>query len=744
MSQAPEDSDSIGNQISIGNGESSPRTEPVPGAVVTDEDFQSLEVHVENESEVKHNLINHYNRIGFYGALERDKSQAGVLDELLQKADEAFEVEVKQVEDQFDCRENILSQRIERIQVNLKESVENLRELTKEQARLEEKSTLLLESLVTLRKNIQLAYEKLGLEKSSALERSFDERLKSLDDELKKIIRSYQVLAESKHDVDKRIFDDNKEVFDLRVKRFDEMRSRVQKSLDVVHSHIERLHSVGLTALSVGILNGIGTAGLAAAGWFYSEFLLQHGELKHTDYFTFLINRIVTFGDSAFANGNPWIVFTTFLGGLIGLLSVTALVVWLCHKYIERKSEWALRDPLSQLRSNEEKVLALYTSSGSRFAVIAWIQTIPYMFVVGLVFILVSMFGAGSRANTNSGAANSDLSNLMTSLTGQVIGAAIALLVTGIATLYIAYIVEPRIVRSKEAGLSLFRSHWEIALTFLLTIGLAAAMFFVNAITPASQEGGHVAAFLVVMSFIACVLFTAFTLGYGIQFRGLINESRKLERQVKHLSHAIEDNSKPRKLDTNVIDARSFRRSFISSLQDLFSIVHLKNRYIGIMIRDHLGIKWHKDVVTVPERKDLRMNWLARWFFFWKKESRSPVSELQIPELTTVDERLFPESYRTISDLREDWKEKRRELENALNRLEELKHGTSSQQQELQRKVKELDELLRRDGYYLYQLKNYRQSRIRQIEWTRRLAGIAIRDGFELGCMFRSQITLEA
>lgn len=605
----------------------------------------------------------YYNKIGFYCVLDPSGDPPTNLKKALDDLEQETIDRIKQVTELYNQTVKYYNERIADREARLQEERDNLGAHRGSIVALKEERQKLLAETEEIKNKLTAAYDELANQKRGLTHDSLKNRLDEVEKELQQLIKNHQVLAENKYEASKRIYEDNKKVFDLKVERFTRMKNEADQAYQTVRQKIEDLSRTGISQTAVQFLNYVGLLGLVAAGWFYSVFILSTS-IDSEDYLSFFLRRIINFGVAQFQSGNILLTLLILTGILLGLLVMVSGVVWLCHWLLEGRGRGNVNNELV-FNFNEDGNISFYSRINTRSAFAIWMQLAPYIFVAGLAFILISLFSVGSNPN--------ELSDLLRSLSGQFMGGVLALAATGIMFLYITLIIEPRLLRQDEGLLrrSQWARHWELVTSIALFLLLMIFMVFSGSFK-AVEVVGKPAATDVIMasaSFLIILLFTAFTLGYGVKYRGLYQEERYLKNYLHNLAHAIEDNSRPTALDLKSLQSKNFRKEFEASQAEFFKIIRKRNELVTELFGDVVNTK-------TPGRQ---------WRQFFTRNGQAVIVENG--KLTPVEEKYFPELKRRIADLESAWHSQKTEAEALRIKIEAIEQRRSDLEETINKKI---------------------------------------------------------
>lgn len=663
-----------------------------------------------------------YNKIGFYCFSDPLNDPKASFEKALADIEKEFADEIRQATEVYEHGVELIKKRIVASEKGLEEEHDNLAKHRDEIKSLREKREKILAEDEEIRKKLTATYQDLADKKRTLVEGRLKTRLEEVEKELQKLIENHQLLSEKKYEVNKRIFDDNKKVFDIKVERFTQLKKQGEQAYQTIRQKLEDLSRAGLTKTAVHFLSYTGVLGLIAAGWFYSVFILST-KIDSDDYLSFFLRRVITFGDAHFHQGNSLVTLLIFTGVFIGLLVLISAIVWACHKLVDERERGRVRNKI-ELNFNEDGKVAYYTQINARSTFTVWMQLVPYLLVVGLAFILISLFSLKVD--------NKDLDILLVSLSGQFMGGVIALAATGVMVLYISLVIEPRLLRQNESltQRAKWTQHGELVTSIILFLLLMAFVMFSRNIVshPSSvhlnttQTATGLDVTIATAFFLIIVLFTAFTLGYGIKYQGLYHEARHLDAYLRNLSLAIEDNSRPVTLDTKSLRSKKFRKEFEACQEEFFKIIKERNKLVTQLF-DNAGDR-------TPS--------FGRFKIFRKNGDTGLVEN---EHLSKLDRQYFPEITKMIDDLEAETQAKQAEAKQIAEKMKIIENRRSELEKTIAQKIQDHEARL-------FELRE--QLIAKEKEWHKQINGIKqqqktnegkMKDGYELGLLFRQKMS---
>lgn len=684
------------------------------------EDGQRDDQEFEPSLPTKYEVIEekHYNKIGFYCAIDLVNDPEANLKKALDEHTKEIGERIIQVTQLYNKIAAFINEKIVDRTALLQEERDNLVAHRNSIVALKEEHQKLLIQIEEIKSKLTAAYDDLVNKTRGLTNDKLKNRLDEVEQELHKVIENHQLLAEKKYVVNKRIFDDNKKVFDIKVGRFTRMKEEGEQAYRVVRQKIEDLSRAGISQSAVQFLNYAGVLGLVAAGWFYSVFILSTN-IDSEDYLSFFLRRIINFGVAQFQSGNYLAMLLILIGIFIGLLALISLVVWVCHQLLQGRDKGDVSNELV-LNFNEDGNVSYHSRINARSAFTIWMQLVPYIFVAGIAFILISLFSRDSNPD--------ELSDLLRSLSGQFMGAVIALAATGIMVLYISLIIEPRLLRKDEviSQRVLLPRHWELITSIVLFMLLMVFIVFSGNLKATEAFGKPAIADVAIAtaSFFIIVLFTAFTLGYGIKYRGLYQEARHLETYLRNLGLAIEDNSRPVALDAKSIQNNKFRKEFETCQDEFFKIIRKRNELVSELFDDVASAKTSNRL--------------------WLKIMRRNVDKAIIIEngkFKQVEEKYFPELVHRITELESELQDKKNEVERIIAKIEAIENRRSELEDTINKKIQTYEATLSSLKKNLIHYEKEFYEKKTSLRLQQKIEAGKIKDGYDLGVSFRQEMS---
>ena len=672
-----------------------------PELDTTIEDYKTIEGEFEKFEPISDK---HYKHMGFYCAIEHVENPFENLNALIQDLKSFAEERVSHLKSFFKNNDDRIKSKLGHAEKKLTSDKEILDKYKSEIEDLKKERESILTELDSLKKNIHEEFKKLANAKKDLIENRLKNRLNEINEELNKLLKNYQLLSEKKSDTNKKIFNDNKDSLIKKVQRFEALKKQIEEAYRLIRKKLSDLNDAGFTEGIFTFLNYVGYISLAAAGWFFSIFVADKN-IQSQDYVSFIFSRIFAFGSEIFSEGSKFFNVLIMLGGLLGILFLITLIIW--------GTDWLIRKRRGNMFEIEQLFVEVDEDSGlfhfaplySNTLLISWLNALPPIFIIGLIFILLSLFGTNPP----------HIENLMTSLSGQFIGAAIALAVTGIMIFYITKVIEPRLLnkdKNDNSIKSILINNWELVFSISLFIIMITLILIIRDINNST---------IALLGFFIITLFTAFTLGYGLKYRGLVNVGNRLEMKIRNLSYAIEDNSRPKSLDTKSIESKIFRKKFENCQDDFFRMIIIRNQLVEELLSDRI----RKPNVLFSRLKN-----------YLDKKGKP---NLEVRELSSIEEKYFPEYKQIIDDLKAEWNRMIKKYDEVQKEIKQIKTGESDFENKILKQIRVLENKIDNFKKALSHYEKVYNNKVETIKLWREKCETDLKDGFDLGLWYRKK-----
>lgn len=661
------------------------------------------EVDSTNDSVIVMSSQEYYRKIGFWAGL-KSRSEA------LEEHGDLLESKRADFHNSVDALEKHTEREVQRFENYLDEINVEIEEVkAKISTHLASKQELIIElqnkqyEIVELEKELREKFKDLYKDRKTFYQKRIQNRLDELHEELNKFIQNNLILSEKESELNKTIFSEkpNQLSNEKRIKRFEEFRTRVRNKLDQIQPKIHVLYEMGITKNTAGFLNAIGYLAVLAAGWFFAVFWIKK-KIEGDDFLSLIISNFFSFSGRLFYGESAEVsaagisqIFVVLILGLLSLLALISLVVLICQLCINLAS-FGKAFPKSKLMVGitEDRTLSYveFDPQTYKTLLISWFYILPYLFSAGLVLIIIALCSQGDTRWDDIAHATS----------AELYGTAIAFVASGIIYLYINFIVEPRwinISKKYKRDNEVKRFDWILANWELALVSIT---FFVSLFLLMLDQEGHLIA---LTQYTISVLFAAFTLAYGIKFRGLIELEENLELKLNNLGRAIEKESRPKLMDLNVIQNRDFKQQFKACQKDMINLIRQKN---------------HAELLQMKPQFVNAQNNLKTQL-----------------KLNYIDLQYFPEYVKEIEFIENNIEKKEQQTVELQSKINELELEKTNYSQEKQAHLEKLKKRRRNYKKVINDLYKRKEDEFQELQANMYMRELWIQEGFDLGIWYR-------
>ena len=611
---------------------------------------------------------NHWKEVGFWTALHHPENPKQAFDDLYNEY-EAFH---KNREDflrnnhtyeisRFEEKINVAKTRIKELEEKLSQH-KNVSEISKEIGHLQREIKELEDKLIN-------SYKELGSAKKDLIQDQINSAFSDLD----KIADGYKKVAEDYNELSKKTFADNKEALSIKPDFLKKLRDSYQELHDEISN---RLASLNLSGVSYVIRPQLlGYVAAFASGWFFSVFALKRA-IGNEDTHFFLLTGLFNFG-SKLKTDNFYISLAQHLAFVVFSLLSICFITWLCHFWLERleRRHWFKQFFFNSLSGDSDKnakkdsslndsdeldeEFAIKTSTqiSTKAFLSFWIQSIPILSILGIVFIILSL----------SDVPNDRLDKLNISLAAQTVGLCVAFGFGGLAYLYITNVIEPRLERKRKDNLpsNWFWANIELALIIIsILIALVLLLFGVENTLYTYSEN-----IFPFSMFIVCILISSFTIGYGIYYSGLIETANYIQKEMEYLSIKAAYNSFPN-VRLLIKADRVFRRKYFDLVVRLLRLLDNKTKIAEKFFSSDENLLNQKQRRKNQKREKQNQNRFWRLIKNWFSPNPSEIQEVFTDE-ERIEEEIarIEERFETLPEDKEYFPQLTCEIENWKGRL---------------------------------------------------------------------------
>ncbi|WP_298510929.1 hypothetical protein [uncultured Kordia sp.] len=627
-----------------------------------------------------------YERWGFYQVINSKDDPEKTFDEVLtdyktQRVEILDKIDNVYITDLERCNNYIktIEEDIQKQKVRLQTYEDNIETYVEEQKNIEAE----IQSLET---RLNEYVEKLGKKKADLIKI----RIKEVKEELEELTKTFKDITQQKYDINKRTFDENKDALLEEAKLFKKMANYYEEAYDRVQENITRLYNKGVTLGIAKFFLATGVSATAISGWFFSIFSSKK-ELNSDGWLFFILNSLMEFGNGI-KDDEPfkrWQWLLILIISLITLLAVIGLVAWICQKLMTTSLKKDEGYHNLKVQANWEDAIQFDKKIKGNSFYDMWLQLLPYFLIFGIIYIVIQ-----------SGSDIKSLKQLDKSLSGQLTGSILSLMIGGLIYAYIINIIVPRFrTKSKESyqkekalqtPMSMLLKNIEVVLLFVALIITFIIMFINN-------EPGTIA----LLGFVITSIITGFLLGIGLRYKGLLTTRNNIEYDLMWFQNQIKYRNRPIPLFLTSSENRLFKQKYLTLQRELMKLLILKTKSIRNV--------WQAPSIIARGKAYKLYNKLAN--IIKKQDNRNK------PYLSIYEDIIFPEEKSLIENLQGQLRSKdedHTELEKIITSIREERSEYQKDKKKIMKNLMEdIDErrmdISQRTDLYRLQIRDYQE-----------------------------------
>ncbi|WP_422104172.1 hypothetical protein [Winogradskyella sp.] len=613
-----------------------------------------------NESESDNNSMDRNNsnktnvpdleRYSFYEIINSSEAPKKAYEDLLKDYLEKRKVSQLNMEDCFKKDLERYEEQIKGFEALIKEEREKLRAFEKEVALTASYKTELKNKIDELEQKIQSTMDTMNKKNETVI----IDRIKQVKDELDELIRTLSEVSKNKYAINEQTFKQNKDGLLEESKFFKKLIEGYEAILENIKTDVDRYIKKGVNTITANFVLYIGLTVTGVAGWFFSIFSFKYGNFNSESWLYSILNALYQFGENVkeqipLPEGLKLLIFMMIV--LVFLFLVLGLA-WACSKLISMLISGDINEQKLTIKAEIEDHIKYAQNIETSSFLGMWLQLMPYIFVLSVIFIILQ-----------SGLGSGDINKLDLSLSGQVAGSTMALMIGGLAFMYIINVIIPRFYIDSENNTStskpsgLLKKNTELLFLVILFITTALVMYIKNLEGAAELIG-----------FLTCSLVGGFLIGIALHYKGLIQTQNTIVRRVTHLQHRIKMNSVPEPLMYTLAENRQFSEKLILLEEELLDLLILKT--------NHIRNKWPTFLKSLVPKIRKRFRRLISWTYSSKaQEKRLLMSDADgfIP-ISSFKRLQFPIETEYIDGLRRKLKSSEIELIDVEKDLKDLQN----------------------------------------------------------------------
>lgn len=470
--------------------------------------------------------IESFERLGFFTVINNSNSTRAAYEEMLQ--------EYKQERQLLWQKEELVhNSTLERLYRKIREFETSLDDEKRAFAsHSHEALTKNPERMETLKKEIAHLEKEIEHLKSNLAEQDktfIKDKLKQVREDLDDLLSTIFEMAEK----NQKFYDQNNVHHKTVLKRFtdfwDNLAERYEKVMEALNERSIGLFKDGITRRVAYFFTVLGLLATGMAGWLFAIFSSIR-KIDDEDWKFFFLESLYRFAeDIRNTNGLAdwqWILF--FLSSFLTLLILTTFIGWICHilygQWVSPTHEDTIPNSALDDTLHDTTMAGKKVRGKAKSFLALWLRWMPYVFVLSILYVVVQL-----------GTDVTKLRALDVSLSGQVVGSTLALVIGGLGFAYITHIIAPRFndiqledvpKRGFKSSIRFFGQSFELILLLLVFLTTFVVMYI-------NEENGAGA----LIGFVAVSLLSGYLLGTGIRYYGLLDAKKELEAQLWIASH---------------------------------------------------------------------------------------------------------------------------------------------------------------------------------------------------------------
>jgi len=332
-----------------------------------------------------------------------------------------------------------------------------------------------------------------------------------------------------------------------------------------------------------------------------------------------------------------------------------------------------------------------------------WLQMLPWILIIGVLFIAISIGNAGSH-----------ISSLGIRLSGQMVGTAITLLNSGFIIIYYLQIIEPRAERNNAESWN-WKSFAELFVASLLFLLVIIICVLGEAIFGTARFSSGIVSLVV---FLSINIITAFTIAFGIILNDTFNNLLRTEKYMLYIVRMIPVLANKIPLQLWYTETAKFTKNLIAIEEELMEMILIKAQW--------KPYKYNMQRYIEARMKNLKLPWF--------KSPKDIKNEHPLISIDTFERKYFPEITSQIESTQTSISLKNGEKASLLLDIKNIEEEKTPYIKELIEEIKshdtEFKELLRQKT----ELEEKKFTEISTVNTIERRVETEIIKGYDLGC----------
>jgi hypothetical protein len=461
-----------------------------------------------------------------------------------------------------------------------------------------------------------------------------EERIFEAKTELALLISNYKAAIAEKQEINTQKYISEKAESDRRANMLDTIIKRYEVQHEKIQKKIAALAESGITENVSGTLLGFGATATVCAGWFFSIYSQNSGFYK-LDTVSFLIENLFLFSRKFTSDGGG-LVPLLFIGCLFSFIVLTTYTAYISQRIIDyyNSSSTSLN-----IEIEESKVFKMRMSASNFVSL--WLQLVPYIFIGGVLYLILSYGISSPIDNEKSGYSQVHIWSV--SISAQITGSGLSFLLAGAAYLYIIFVLEPRLergtIKSTRANIEL------VALFTAFTLLIVGLMIYKNDAAPGAIIGFGITSLL-----------TGLLIAYGLRFKGLLNKQDELEQIIYTYGFIRHRLSCPEPVGLEDEEHKLFNSRFLELENELFQLIRMRSSFAIRFWQKNTVRKVEtrlSKIITTINRLFKRLGGEKTYKEIDETLDYKEIQERYMPELTDRIKNLKRDTEKLVADLNE-------------------------------------------------------------------------------------------
>ncbi|WP_430412137.1 hypothetical protein [Kordia sp.] len=667
----------------------------------------------------------HLKQSGFFSVFNNPEKPKEAFKELFESHNTKRKELWKSIEDIYDEKITRLENRIEELEAILNEEKTNLKNHEAINTEAKKKQ---LEDLVAEINELTLEVKKLLEELASKKENGVNERIRQIREELKGLTETLEEITLQRDKINDEAFNKDKDLLKTNADFWDTISKKYENTLEALNGKSLILFKNGITPKIANFFILTGVSATFVAGWLFAVFSSSKvKKIDDEDWLFYILESLYSFGNNIQISNNlkDWQWMLYFLTSLLVLFTFVTFLGWVCKRLFVK---WFIRSKKKSInaQSTDYNPFTEQIETVPPRFLIVWLKWFPYIFIGGVIYLVIQL-----------GTDLESLKKLDVYLSGQALGSALALVIGGLAFIYINNIIMPRFKDDEKPesqqkplrkGLVFLGKSFELLLLLLVFLITFLVMYF-------KEENGAGA----LIGFVTASLIAGYLLGNGLRFKGLLDTKRYLENRFITLKLRSYQILRPLRSRLDELENNLFTKGFLALERELLELLIQKTSELNPDKQISSSHEYSVLLENIPSQKKSSKKEKGSFFkpikkFFNRfKKTKEEDALHKMAHVTKHEKVMFPVETQKIGFLEKKLKKKIKESEDIKEYLESLSEQNDSYQKDVKRKVSEALEFIDEYQYQIIEETEKRSEALKLHQKENLQYEIALQDGYDLG-----------